>query len=494
MLEYEFLRVARRRWHHTAIVDKATGKELTYGRVLIAGFILASRFKHLSGGFLGVLLPTSAACTITVLGGLIARKTLVMINYSTGALENTAYARQKCEFEHIITSRKFLEKLGISPVPGMIFMEDILKAVTPISKIKAFAKARIFGISSQRRSEENIAVILFTTGSEKEPKAVPLSHRNLLFDVRSCGKALKYNENDCLLALLPFFHSFGITTGLWLPLLQGMKTVMMPNPLEYKTIGQAAREHGATIMLATPAFYMGFVQKCDSGDFGSMRLIIAGADKVSDHIRHAFEHKFGKDILEGYGATETSPVISVNPPENNRHGSMGIPLPGVQVRIVDIDTGMDLPSGCEGKIMVKGDNVMSGYFMDTEETAKVLHQGWYDTGDMGVQDKDGYLWHRGRLKRFVKIAGEMISLVRIESELEKLLPENVLCCVVDKPDAVRGARLVAVITHPVDEHHLIRELGRVLPAIAVPKKFVVMEEMPMMGSGKVNFRKLTTLV
>jgi acyl-[acyl-carrier-protein]-phospholipid O-acyltransferase/long-chain-fatty-acid--[acyl-carrier-protein] ligase len=195
------------------------------------------------------------------------------------------------------------------------------------------------------------------------------------------------------------------------------------------------------------------------------------------------------EILEGYGTTETSPVIAVNSPGATRFGSVGKPFPGVQIKIVDRETDAVLGAGKEGKVLVKGDNVMAGYFGDVEETSVRIRNGWYDTGDMGLIDEDGYLWHKGRLKRFVKIGGEMISLVNVESILETMLPEGTLCCVVEVPNAIKGADIVvAITTQEVDVKNIQKQLKKQLPAIAMPKEFYLVEHMPMMGSGKVNFR------
>jgi len=215
---------------------------------------------------------------------------------------------------------------------------------------------------------------------------------------------------------------------------------------------------------------------------------------MPDRLREGYESQHGVATFEGYGATETSPVVSVNLPGQNKPGSIGKPLPGVQVRIVDVDSGEDLPAGEEGKLLVKGDLVMKGYFDDLEETILHINNGWYETGDMGMLDEDGYLWHRGRLKRFVKIGGEMVSLVRVEMELEALLPEGVECCVVEMPDVRKGAVLAVAVSEEVDQKSLLKTLGKRLPPIAMPKHFVVLEELPKMGSGKVDFRTTTTLV
>ena len=248
------------------------------------------------------------------------------------------------------------------------------------------------------------------------------------------------------------------------------------------------------MLVGTPFFLAGYLKQSGTGDFSSLRLVVAGADKVPDWLRTAFSEQQGIQLLEGYGATETSPVISVNSPEDNKPGSVGRPLPGVQVRIVGVDTGEDMPQGEEGKILVKGDLVMKGYFDDIEETSLHIEDGWYETGDMGLVDEEGYLWHKGRLKRFVKIGGEMVSLVQVESVLELLLPEGTECCVVEIPDARKGANLAVAVTAEISQKEMISLLAKKLPPVAVPRQFVVLEELPKMGSGKVDFRTTTVMV
>jgi len=293
---------------------------------------------------------------------------------------------------------------------------------------------------------------------------------------------------------LPLFHVFGLTVTAWLPLTNGMTVVTCPNPLEFRTITTAVREEGVTMMVGTPTFLAGYLQKSEPGDFATVRLLITGADKCPESLRAGYLERHGKVLLEGYGTTETSPVISVNTPVDNRPGSVGKALPNVEVRMEHYETG-DLCRVNEiGKVLVKGDSVMSAYFDDFEATAQHMHHGWYDTGDMGYRDEDGYLWHVGRLGRFLKIGGEMVSLVQVEDVLQRALPEEVECGVVEVPDAVRGARIVAAVTGKVDERAVMTRLAEILPRIAVPKQFVVLPFLPKMPSGKVDYRALTETV
>jgi len=499
MLLHEiFIRTARRHGRKPAFVDCTTNRRVTYRRALIGALLLSRRFDRYRPGFLGIMLPTSAGCGLSILGALLSGRTPVMINYSTGADANIRYAREKCGFETVVTSRALIEKVGCPEMPGMVFLEDIMKSAGAAEKLRAAALAALppglLGRRFCRGHENDNAVILFTSGSEKEPKAVQLTHRNIRSNIESFSRVYALGADDRMLACLPFFHIFGLTVNFWTPLYFGMTAVTYANPLDYRKVCEIARDEKPTMMVGTPAFFWGYLRKSRPGDFSSLRVLVTGADKCPESLRKGFEEKHGLTLYEGYGATETSPVISVNTPEANRPGSVGKVLPGVEVRIECFETGEPCPAGRTGRILVRGDLVMKGYLEDFEETAMRIRHGWYDTGDLGYLDEDGFLWHAGRLKRFVKIGGEMVSLVRVEDELVRLLPEETEVCVVEVPDPLKGARIAAAVTEPVDADELLSRLAGVLPNIALPRHFVVLEELPKMGSGKVDFRKTAALV
>jgi acyl-[acyl-carrier-protein]-phospholipid O-acyltransferase/long-chain-fatty-acid--[acyl-carrier-protein] ligase len=273
-----------------------------------------------------------------------------------------------------------------------------------------------------------------------------------------------------------------------------MRIVTYPNPLEFRTVCTIIRDERATMVVGTPAFLAGYLHKSDPGDFASIRLLITGADKCPDALRRGFLERHQLDLIEGYGATETSPVIAVNTPGHNRPGSVGKALPNVQVLVEHYETGEPCGVNEVGKILVKGPSVMKAYFDDFEATTQRIRHGWYDTGDMGYMDQDGFLWHVGRLQRFLKIGGEMVSLVKVEDLLERLVPADVVCCVVEVPDALRGARIVAAVTQQVDEKAILNRMAEELPRIALPRQFVVLPELPKMSSGKLDFRAITEIV
>ncbi len=265
-------------------------------------------------------------------------------------------------------------------------------------------------------------------------------------------------------------------------------------PLIFRLSAGLHAKKSQRLMVGTPSFFWGYLQKSDPGDFKSVRLMVAGADKCPDALREGYMNKHGVTLLEGYGATETSPVISVNSHEFNRPGSTGKVIPGVKVRIESFETGEECKTREVGKIFVKGDSVMKGYYDDPELTADALADGWYNTGDMGFFDEDGFLWHAGRFKRFAKIGGEMVSLVKVENILEKFLPSGVSCCVVEVSDEKKGSYIVATVSREVHKTEILRKMMNELPVIALPRQFIVIKELPMMSTGKIDFRSVTKIV
>lgn len=498
LLHHQFIETAKKYGDKMYIIDRTTNRRIPYSRALIASLILSEKFQRYDRGFLGIMIPTSAGSILSILGALMSGRVPVMINYSTGAAQNCEYAQKKCAFKTIITSKALLEKIQCPIVPGMVFLEDIMAGINIIDKLNAAVRAKLptylLKKTIAQGTEEDNAVILFTSGSEKDPKAVQLSHKNFNHNLKSLDQVFEFYSSDIMLGNLPLFHVFGQTAHMWLPIYKGMTVVTYANPLDFKGVCDVIREEKTTIVAGTPSFFWGYAAKSSPGDFDSCRIMLAGADKCPDALRKVYAEKHGKVLLEAYGCTETSPGLTVNTPTHNKPGSVGKPLPGVRIRIEHYDTGEECGVREIGKILVKGDNVMKGYFDDFENTSLAFRHGWYDTGDMGWMDEDGYLWHVGRLKRFIKIGGEMISLIKVEDILEKLLPENTKCCVVEVPDQMKGAKIVAAVTQQVNEKEILRKMSEQLPNIALPKQFVVIPDLPQMGSGKIDFRTTTNMV
>ena len=498
MLQHRFIDSAIQNPDKIAFIDRSTGRDISYSQALLASLILARRFGKLERGRIGIMLPTSSGGGLAVIGAVMAGRTPVMINYSTGAEKNCRYAQDTCDFRIIITTKALLEKTGCAHLPEMIFIEDILSSLGKVEKATAFLKSKLPRPLLKRLvGKSNLdlpAVILFTSGSEKDPKVVQLSQRNILSNIDSFSQMMDIYGMDNLLAVLPYFHVFGLTINLWTPMCLGMTTITYANPLEFKTIAKIIREYKPELLVGTPLFLEGYVKQSKAGDFASIKLAVSGADKCPEHLRILYREKHDIEIFEGYGTTETSPVISANPRDRNKPGSIGTPIPGTEIRIQNLDTGADCAVGETGKILVKGDGVMQGYLNDIEESSLRLKSGWYDTGDLGYLDEDGYLWHKGRLKRFVKIGGEMVSLVMVEETMNALTPLEVECCAVELPDSKRGSKIVGVTNTMVDQQDLNKKLSKALPNLALPKKYVHVAEFPRMGSGKTDFRSLTEIV
>jgi acyl-[acyl-carrier-protein]-phospholipid O-acyltransferase/long-chain-fatty-acid--[acyl-carrier-protein] ligase len=498
LLHHQFVKMAKKNAGKFAVIDKTTGKSVTYSRALIGALILKTKFEKYDKGFIGIMIPTSAGCALATVGALMSGRIPVMINYSTGAEGNALYAQKKCKFKTIITSKALLEKINCPLMDGMVLIEDIMAGVTTGDKLKAALKTKLplgMILSGIHKGDENdTAAILFTSGSEKDPKAVQLTHKNIASNIENFGGYVKISGDDIMLANLVFFHIFGLTVNLWVSFYHGMTMITYANPLDFQAISTIAREEKPTIMVGTPSFFWGYLHKSEPGDFKSLRLMVAGADKCPDALRDGFMEKHGVTLLEGYGATETSPVISVNSLEFNRPGSTGKVIPGVQVRLENFETGEACKTREVGRVLVKGDGVMKGYYDDPDLTSEALVDGWYNTGDMGFFDEDGYLWHAGRFKRFAKIGGEMVSLVKVENTLEKYLPVGVSCCVVEVSDEKKGAAIVATVTIEVNKTEILKKMGTELPNIALPKHFIVIRELPMMGTGKIDFRSVTKIV
>jgi acyl-[acyl-carrier-protein]-phospholipid O-acyltransferase/long-chain-fatty-acid--[acyl-carrier-protein] ligase len=498
LLHHRFIDTAKKFGDKMYIVDRTTNRRITYSRALIASLILSEKLQKYDNGFIGIMVPTSAGCILASLASLMSGRVPVMINYSTMAAQNCVFAQKKLAFKTILTSKALLEKIQCPVVPGMVFLEDLMESISVLDKLGAAVRSKLPAAmlkkTTAQGSDDDNLVILFTSGSEKEPKAVQLSHKNITANLQSLEQVLEVSDKDIMLGNLPMFHSFGQTAHLWLPIYCGMTVVTYANPLDFKGVNDAVREEKVTIFAGTPSFFWGYVGKSNPGDYDTCRIILAGADKCPDALRKVFMEKHNKVILEAYGCTETAPGLAVNTPSHNRPGSVGRMLPGVSVRIENHENGNECKPREIGKVLVKGDNIMKGYFDDFENTSLAFRHGYYDTGDMGWMDEDGYLWHVGRLKRFVKIGGEMISLIKVEDVLEKLLSEDTKCCVVEIPDQTKGAKIVAAVTRQINEKEILKKMGEQLPNIALPKQFVIIPELPQMGTGKIDFRTTTNMV
>jgi acyl-[acyl-carrier-protein]-phospholipid O-acyltransferase/long-chain-fatty-acid--[acyl-carrier-protein] ligase len=504
-----FLDCARRNWGRFAMAD-STGRELTFGKALI-GALLFRRFvvERCPGEkMVGVLLPPSAPTAVVNLGITLAGRVAVNLNY-TAPVQAMNAAIERCGIKTIFTSEKLLERFAIPKRSGMILMEEAAQTFSKVDKLVWAAIARLVPAALLRRALiprevtlDSLATVVFSSGSTGTPKGVMLTHRNIISNVEGMLQAIDVDRNDCLLGVLPFFHSFGFTVGLWLPAVAGFGVVFHTNPLEARTIGELCRKYRVTLIIGTPTFVWEYVRRCERDDLASVRVAIVGAEKMRLELADAFWEKFHLDLAQGYGCTETSPVVSVETAGRKmqsqmgsvERGSVGRPIPGTAVRVVNPETFETLGPGQEGMLLVKGPGVMAGYLDEPEKTRQAIWEdGWYITGDVAHLDEDGFITITDRLSRFSKVAGEMVSHVHLEEALHQALGSLEQRLVVTSvSDHQKGERFVVLhldLGLAVDELlKRVRDCG--VPPLWVPRRehFYQVESLPLMGSGKLDLK------
>ena len=515
LLHVRFLRTAKRRWFSFAMAD-SSGKTLSYGQALVGSLLLARwmRSRRPEDRMVGVLLPPSIGGALANIGALLAGKVPVNLNYTAGR-EAMASAIDQCGIGTILTSPIFLAKAKLDELgerEGMVFLEEVMKEITPLQKVLTTAlalllPARLLQALYTRRDQtpDTLASVIFSSGSTGIPKGVMLSHHNILSNVEGLAQVFWVTKTDRLMGVLPFFHSFGFTGSLWFPLLSGFGVVYHVNPLDAKTVGEMVSKHRATILIGTPTFYAAYLKKCTADEFSSLRIAVVGAEKLREPIASAFKEKYGLDLLEGYGCTELSPVVSVNIPDFTggrlrqtglKAGTVGHPIPGIAVKVVDPDTGEPRSAGEEGLLLVKGPNQMLGYLGQPEMTAEVLRGGWYVTGDIAAIDEDGFIRITDRLSRFSKIGGEMVPHVKVEEAISRILGDQG-CVVTAIPDEQKGERLVVLYTHrEITAGALWEQLCQTdLPKLWIPKRenLYYTETIPLLGTGKADLKKIKAM-
>lgn len=507
-----FLDAARRNRRRLAMAD-SFGREVSFGRALVGAMLFRRLINERSANekTVGVLLPPSVPTALLNLGISLAGRVPVNLNYTASA-EAMDIAIERSEIKTIFTSEKLLEKLSIAKRPGMVMIEDVAKTFSGTAKVLYTLAAFLLPPFVLRRwllprdvKLDSLATIIFSSGSTGIPKGVMLSHRNIVSNIEGVQQAVNVNRTDCLLGILPFFHSFGFTAALWLPIVSGFAVVYHQSPIEARKIGELCRQYRVTILITTPTFCWTYVQKCAQDDFASLRLALVGAEKMKPELAQAFKEKFCVDLYEGYGCTELSPVVAVGTPGylgpgqkqlGYKPGTVGHPIPGVAVRVVHLETFEDLDPNQEGMLLVKGPSVMMGYLGEPDKTRCVLWEdGWYVTGDIARLDQDGFITITDRLTRFSKIAGEMVPHLRVEDALHKALgsaePKLVVTSVEDEQ---KGEKLVVLHTElelPVEELlKRLRDSG--LPRLWLPRKenFFRVEALPVLGSGKLDLKQV----
>jgi len=525
-LPLQFLRDAKKHSFARAVAD-SMGRKLSYGMLAATSGVLAKHLDGLlnslgkgaapavaseAGECVGILLPPSVAAALANLAVGFSGRVPVNLNYTAGA-ERIAQAVQKASIARVITTRKLLEKMGLGASPEMIYIEDLVSELSKREIIKERALFSLLPIhaASARLAPKattslgDAATILFSSGSTGIPKGVVLTHANILSNCLALAQVFDVGRSDCILGVLPFFHALGLTATFWFPLLTGFSTVYHSNPLDVKVVGELCEKYHATLLLATPTFLSAYLRKCTYKQFRFLRFVITGAERLRRSVAEAFEEKFDKKPLEGYGCTELSPVAAVNVPNvsmgeirqiGNRPGTIGQPLPGVSVKIVHPETFEPVAQGNPGLLLVKGPNVMKGYLGEPEKTAEVMRDGWYVTGDIAVIDKEGFIQLQDRLSRFSKIGGEMVPHLLIEEKLNHLAgaPELVFA-VTTLADEKRGEKLAVLYlaSARIDLDALYKKLqDSDLPKLWIPAKedFHAIESFPYLGTGKIDLAAL----
>ncbi len=504
-----FVSTARRNWRRFSMAD-SLGHTLRFGQTLVGSLLFRRDVMRRCHGeaMVGLLLPPSVPAALLNVAITMAGKVPVNLNYSASA-EALEIAISRSEIRTIYTSGRFLEKAGLAHRNGLVFVEDVTRSFTAMQKVTTFLLARLVPTALFKRlllpsgvGMDALATVIFSSGSTGLPKGVMLSHQNIVSNVEGIQQVFQIDRKDRLLGILPFFHSFGFTGALWFPLLSGFGVVYHANPLDARTVGQLCQAHRVTMLIGTPTFYLSYLRRCTKEQFATLRLAIVGAEKLKPALAEAFMERFGITLLEGYGCTELSPVVSVGIPDvlvrgsrqvGHKPGTVGHPLPGIAVRVVAPETFTDRPAGEEGLVLIKGPNVMMGYLKDPEYTREVIRDGWYITGDIGTLDEDGFLTITDRLSRFSKIGGEMVPHVKIEEAIQQVLGTFDLRCVVTSlPDEQKGERLMVLYEElGIDADELLSRLrGLNLPNLWLPRKenFFPIDSIPLLGTGKVDLR------
>jgi acyl-[acyl-carrier-protein]-phospholipid O-acyltransferase/long-chain-fatty-acid--[acyl-carrier-protein] ligase len=481
--------------HRVAVEDPVSGA-LSYKRLLLGAAVLGRKLMPLAGEgeAIGVMLPNANGAAVAILALMSAGRVPAMLNFSAG----TANVRAACTaaaVKTIVTSRTFIEKgrLGslidaLATDHRIVYLEDVRASVGLIDKLRGMFAARRPLVE---RKPDDMAAILFTSGSEGTPKGVALSHRNILANAAQAEARIDFGRRDKVFNVLPLFHSFGLTIGLILPLVHGVRVYLYPSPLHYRIVPEMIYGTNATIMFGTDTFLAGYARAAHAYDFRSLRYILAGAEPVKETTRRVYMEKFGLRLLEGYGVTETAPALALNTPMFNRFGTVGRLLPGMEARLEPVE-------GVEegGRLYVRGPNVMLGYLrVEHPGVLERPDEGWHDTGDIVTIDAEGFITIKGRAKRFAKVGGEMISLAAVEMLAAELWPDAV-SGVSTIPDLRKGERIVLATTKKDPSRSEFVSFARSKGAseLLIPGEFVVLDRLPMLGSGKVDQMALNKLV
>lgn len=518
-LQTSVIRACKKRLFKSKIADSA-GNDVTGGSMLLRALILRRLLlRHClqpDEKCVGVLIPPSTGGAIVNLALSLDRRVAVNLNYTVSTDVMNECIRQ-AGIKRILTSRKVMEKMDFDLDAEVVFLDDLREKVRTPDKIASALEAYIYPtallasrLALSRVKSDDLVTIIFTSGSTGVPKGVMLTQANVRHNVDALNTVVKLVPEDVFIGILPFFHSFGYTVTFWGVAALNIKGAYHFNPLDARQVAKLCKKHKGTILLSTPTFLRSYLRRCDKEDFESLDAVVAGAEKLPKELSDSFEKKFGVRPVEGYGATETAPLVSVNIPPSrspNSHqidlkeGTVGRPVPGVAAKAVNPDTFEDLGACKPGMLLIKGANVMKGYLNQPEKTAEVIRDGWYITGDIAEVDEDGFIRITGRQSRFSKIGGEMVPHIKVEESLIEVVgaddEEGPVIAVTAVPDPKKGERLIVLYEHmsktPDELRAALSEKG--LPNIYIPsaESFHQVKEIPVLGTGKLDLRGIKEL-
>ena len=511
------LRGLKRRPFDEAVIDGMDGRVVKRGDLLAVSIALSRWIKkHCAGERVAVVLPPGIGAVVSNVAVTLANKVAVNLNFTAGRTAMQS-AITRGQILHAISAKPVMKRLEDFPWPKDVFrLEELIPELKPKiviwRLISAVAPAWVLGhlLGLPRSGDRKEAVLLFTSGSSGEPKGVVLSHRNVLGNVLQFGSMLNLGREDSVMASLPFFHSFGCTVTLWYPMIGGVRAVTYPTPVDVVKNAEIIERYNVSLLVTTPTFLRGYLKRTEPKQFASVKLLVTGAEKLPRELAESFEAKFGKHVLEGYGLTETAPVVSTNLPDpapsrpndtiqpSDRDGSVGKLLPGQAAQIRHPETNDLLSPHALGILWLKGPNIFEGYLNEPERTAEVLQNGWFKTGDLGRFDEDGFLYIEGRLSRFSKIAGEMVPHDTIETKVIEAfglkMEDERVAAIVGVPDQAKGEALVLLATRNLSlEDVRERLLAAGLPNLWIPRRIRRVEKIPVLGSGKLDLGKCKEL-
>ena len=516
ILPRRIIRVWRRHGRRMQIADSTgveSGGRESLVRALVLRRVMRREILDDDEDFVGVLLPPSVGGVLVNVALSLDKRISANLNYTVTS-DVINHCIKDVKIRHVLTSEKFLSKIDVEIDSNVILLDSLKEKITTLDKAIGFFQANLmpagllsWSLGLHNVQPDDLLTVIFTSGSTGMPKGVLLSHANISHNVDAIERMVHLDDDDTVLGVLPFFHSFGYSITLWAVMVLGPRGVYHFNPLDARQVGKLAEQFKATVLLGTPTFLRGYLRRIESKQFENLDVVVVGAEKMPADLFDAFEEKFGIRPVEGYGTTELSPIVSLNiPPSRSSakyqrdliEGSVGRPLPGISAKVVSPDDpGKELPDGDDGMLLIAGPNVMQGYANQAETTKKAMIDGWYSTGDIAHIDDEGFIHITGRLSRFSKIGGEMVPHVRVEEELAKAYQEGddddeLRVCVTSVPSTKKGERLIVLHRPSEVTAEQAREKLRVagLPNLYIPGAdgFLEVDEIPLLGTGKLDLK------